>query len=610
MKMMTLHLTQTVNKISKTMKSCIFDIETNGLNEKMTRVHCMVVYDIEQDYLARFDPDTIPDGLNFLAKFDKVIGHNIISFDLPALKKIFNWEIGAEVVVRDTLIMSRLMYSDMQPRDITEKRIRPQLYGRHSLESWGERLGFQKGAFGIGEAVFHSFSTDMLNYCARDVELNFKLYEKLQSLNFSEESIQLEHDIYRICEIQKEFGFPFDSIKASQFYATLCEHRTLLQKKLKKKFGSWTEPDGDVFTPKVNNKRYGYIKGVPVQKFKKVEFNPNSRYHIAKRLKEIHGWEPQEFTPSGEVKIDETILEDLNYPEAKLMAESLRIGKMIGQLSEGKNGWLHMEKEGRLHGSVNTMGTIASRCSHTHPNLGQVPSVKTPFGKECRQLFYAPEGFDLMGCDVSGLEARVIAHYLARYDGGVFAKTLLEGDIHTDNQKAVGLDTRDQAKTFLYAICYGAGNAKLGHIVGKGPKEGQKVKDKFFKQLPAFKKFRDDVMAKANSGYLKGIDGRRVPVRSTHSALNTLCQSAGAIICKRWVVEFHKMLIEQGYKEGTDYQQVAFVHDEIQVLAKKGLGDVIGETAVRAIGVAGDSYGVRLPLTGEYKIGRTWADTH
>ena len=162
----------------------------------------------------------------------------------------------------------------------------------------------------------------------------------------------------------------------------------------------------------------------------------------------------------------------------------------------------------------------------------------------------------------------------------------------------------------LYAICYGAGNAKLGQIVGKGPKEGQKVKDKFFKQLPAFKKFRDDVMAKADSGYLKGIDGRRVPVRSTHSALNTLCQSAGAIICKRWVVEFHKMLIEQGYKEGTDYQQVAFVHDEIQVLAKKGLGDVIGETAVRAIGVAGDSYGVRLPLTGEYKIGRTWADTH
>ena len=215
-----------------------------------------------------------------------------------------------------------------------------------------------------------------------------------------------------------------------------------------------------------------------------------------------------------------------------------------------------------------------------------------------------------MGCDVSGLEARVIAHYLTRYDGGVFAKTLLEGDIHTDNQKAVGLSTRDEAKTFLYAICYGAGVAKLGQIVGKGPQEGQKVRDRFFKKLPAFKKFRDDVMKKAETGYLRGLDGRRVPVRSTHSALNTLCQSAGAIICKRWVVEFHKMMQEQGYTEGIDYQQVAFVHDEIQVLTRKGLGDDIGETAVRAIGVAGDSYGVRLPLTGEYKIGRNWAETH
>ena len=502
------------------------------------------------------------------------------------------------------------MYSDMAQRDHSENRIRQDLYGRHSLKSWGQRLGFEKGAFGEGESVFSSFTVDMLNYCARDVELNHKLYERLMSRGFSDDSIELEHEIYKICETQKEYGFPFDSLKATRFYAILCEHRSLLQNRLRDKFGSWMEPDGEVFTPKVNNKARGYVKGIPVQKLKKIDFNPNSRYHIAKRLKDLHGWAPKEFTPTGEPKIDETILESLEYPEAKLMAESLRLNKMIGQLSEGKNGWLHMEKEGRLHGSVNTMGTIASRCSHTHPNLGQVPSVKTPFGKECRQLFYAPEGFDLMGCDVSGLEARVIAHYLARYDGGVFAKTLLEGDIHTDNQKAVGLSTRDEAKTFLYAICYGAGNAKLGQIVGKGPQEGQKLKDKFFKQLPAFKKFRDDVMKKAETGYLRGLDGRRVPVRSTHSALNTLCQSAGAIICKRWVVEFHRIMKREGYIEGTDYQQVAFVHDEIQVLTKKGLGNDIGETAVRAIELSGNWYGLRLPLTGEYKIGRNWAETH
>jgi len=591
-------------------RSCIFDIETNGLDEKLTRVHCMVIHDLDTNNVSKYDPDDVPSGLAHLSQFDVLIGHNIISFDIPALKKIFKWEPKEGSVIRDTLIMSRLMYSDMAQRDHSESRIRQDLYGRHSLKSWGQRLGFEKGAFGEGESVFSSFTVDMLNYCARDVELNHKLYERLMSRGFSDDSIELEHEIYKICETQKEYGFPFDSLKATRFYAILCEHRSLLQNRLRDKFGSWMEPDGEVFTPKVNNKSRGYVKGIPVQKLKKIDFNPNSRYHIAKRLKDLHGWAPKEFTPTGEPKIDETILESLEYPEAKLMAESLRLNKMIGQLSEGKNGWLHMEKEGRLHGSVNTMGTIASRCSHTHPNLGQVPSVKTPFGKECRQLFYAPEGFDLMGCDVSGLEARVIAHYLARYDGGVFAKTLLEGDIHTDNQKAVGLSTRDEAKTFLYAICYGAGNAKLGQIVGKGPQEGQKLKDKFFKQLPAFKKFRDDVMKKAETGYLRGLDGRRVPVRSTHSALNTLCQSAGAIICKRWVVEFHRIMKREGYIEGTDYQQVAFVHDEIQVLTKKGLGDDIGKTAVRAIELSGNWYGLRLPLTGEYKIGRNWAETH
>ncbi len=592
-------------------RSCVFDIETNGLDEKLTKVHCLVIYDIETNQYHKYEPGQVSDGLSHLSHFDVLIGHNIISFDLPALKKIFKWEPKEGALIRDTLIMSRLMYSDMANRDHIANRIRQDLYGRHSLKSWGQRLGFEKGAFGENESIFHSFSIDMLNYCTRDVELNYKLYEKLLSRKFSDDSIQLEHDIYEICEKQKENGFPFDSLKATQFYAVLCEHRTKLQDKLRKKFGSWMEPDGEVFIPKVNNKKLGYQKGIPVQKLKKIDFNPNSRYHIAKRLKDFHDWKPKEFTPTGEPKIDETILESLKYPEAKLMAESLRLNKMIGQLSEGKNGWLHMEKQGKLHGSVNTMGTIASRCSHTHPNLGQVPSVKTPFGKECRQLFYAPEGFYLMGCDVSGLEARVIAHYLARYDDGAFAKTLLEGDIHSDNQKAVGLDTRDEAKTFLYALCYGAGVAKLGEIVGKGPKEGQKVRDRFFKKLPAFKKFRDDVMRKAeDTGYLMGLDGRRVPVRSAHSSLNTLCQSAGAIICKRWVVEFHNLLKEKGYQEGTDYQQVAFVHDEIQVLAKEGLGNEIGKTAVRAIGIAGDSYGIRLPLTGEYKLGRTWADTH
>ena len=110
-------------------RSCIFDIETNGLNEKLTRVHCMVIYDIDTNQYHKYDPDQVPDGLAHLSHFDVLIGHNIISFDIPALDKIFKWKPKEGHVVRDTLIMSRLIYPDMQPRDISEKRIRPTLYG-------------------------------------------------------------------------------------------------------------------------------------------------------------------------------------------------------------------------------------------------------------------------------------------------------------------------------------------------------------------------------------------------------------------------------------------------------------------------------------------------
>ena len=359
----------------------MFDIETNGLDEKLTKVHCIVIYDIESQEYHKYAPDDVPDGIAKLSEYDKLIGHNIISFDIPALDKVFNWTPRPEVQIQDTLIMSRLMYPDMKERDFAERRIMPNLYGRHSLESWGERLAFQKGKFGEGEQIFNNFSVDMLNYCARDVELNYKLYDLLCKRNFSSSSIELEHDIYRICEKQKENGFPFDSLKAARFYAILCEHRVLLHKQLKKKFGTWTVPDGPPFTPRVNNKRLGYVKGKEVQKLRTVEFNPNSRQHIAKRLKDIHGWEPKEFTPSGEAKIDESILESLPYPEAKMMAEAFRTNKMIGQLSEGQNGWLHMEKQGKLHGTVHTMGTIASRCSHSHLTWVKYRISTHPLGK-------------------------------------------------------------------------------------------------------------------------------------------------------------------------------------------------------------------------------------
>ena len=579
------------------MSKCIFDIETDGLLDTMTKVHCIVIYDIDNDKMHSFDGQVtrlrFDDALFFLKNFSEIIGHNILNFDLPALKAIFKYEPEPTQIIRDTLVWSKLVYPNRGQRDADNKAIDKDQYGRHSLKSWGQRLNFPKNEFD----EFEEFTQDMLEYCENDVELNYKLYCKLLDADFSEESIQLEHEIHTICLKQTDNGFPFDVEKATKLYAKLAEKRDRLQKELKEVFGSWIVDEGE-------------RKNGSYNKIKIVDFNPNSRKHIAKRLTELRGWKPKEFTPTDEPKVDEDILSKLDFPEAQLMAEAFRVNKLIAQLSEGKHAWLYHEKNGRIHGSVNTMGSISSRCSHSHPNIGQVPSVKTEYGKECRELFYAPQGWSLLGCDISSLEIRVVSHYLASFDGGSYAKTVVNGDIHEANRKAADLPSRDQAKTFIYGLLYGAGEAKLGQIVGKDKGEGRKLKNRFFKKVPAFQKLREKVFKKAERGYLFGLDGRKVPVRSKHSALNTLCQSAGAIVCKKWVVEFHKMMDLLGFKEDVDYQQVAFVHDEIQVLVRSGLEDEVGKVAVKAITKSGALLNLRVPLTGEYNFGSNWAETH
>ena len=360
--------------MSKSLTSCVFDIETDGLLDNMTKVHCIVIYDIEKDKMASFTGEETIDALFFLKNFSRIIGHNIISFDLPALKKVYFWEPKKNQEIIDTLVMSKLIYPDRAVRDAKNGSIDKDMYGRHSLKSWGQRLGFRKGEF----SEFLEFSKEMLQYCENDVNLNYMLYKKLLEADFSEESIKLEHQIHQICLKQTENGFPFDVKKASELYGILADKRNKLQEELKKAFGNWTE--SETFIPKVNNKSRGYVKGVPFIKKKVIEFNPNSRKHIAKRLHDIHGWIPKEFTPTEEPKIDEGVLSELEYPEAQLMAEAFRVNKLIGQLSEGKHAWLHHEKNGKIHGSVNTMGSVSSRCSHSPPNIGQVPSVKGFFG--------------------------------------------------------------------------------------------------------------------------------------------------------------------------------------------------------------------------------------
>ena len=571
--------------------SYIFDLETDGLLDEVTKIHCLVLKNIETGEAIGYTGKGIwTEGIPKLEKADLIVGHNILKYDIPVFKKLGRF--NPKGTVRDTLVCTRLIYADIKNSDFKRNEFPKKLIGSHSLRAWGHRIGNYKDDYDGG---WEEYSDEMLSYCFQDVEVTATLWKKILKADYSEQSIQLEHEVAEIIFRQETAGFAFDTEAAGKLYTTLSARKLEIEEELGKHIPPW----------EIELKT----------KTKLVPFNPASRDQCAKVLIS-HGWKPEVFTEAGKPKVDETTLSQITknvssdqlVPLAKLMTEYFLLIKRLGQLGDGSQAWLKVERAGRIHGSCNTNGAVTGRATHSFPNVAQVPSVGAPYGHECRSLFTASPGNKLVGIDVSGLELRCLAHYMARYDGGAYGETVVNGDIHTANQEAAGLATRPQAKTFIYGFLYGAGAEKLGSIVGAGSKEGAKLKARFLKKIPALANLIDKVQQAAERGYLIGLDGRRVTVRSPHAALNTLLQSAGALICKQWMVEFDNALKEQGLDGAC--QQVAWVHDEIQLDVKVGMEDDIGKLAVKSIERAGKHFNIRCELTGEYNVGNNWADTH
>jgi DNA polymerase I-like protein with 3'-5' exonuclease and polymerase domains len=226
-------------------------------------------------------------------------------------------------------------------------------------------------------------------------------------------------------------------------------------------------------------------------------------------------------------------------------------------------------------------------------------------------LFTVEDGWKLVGTDASGLELRCLAHYLYQYDKGEFRDVLLNGDIHTENQKAFNADTRNDAKTAIYALIYGCSPRKLALTLGRREEEGRELLESYFKRWPQVRKLISDVQRKAKSfGYLVGIDGRKLHVRSQHAALNTLLQSAGAIVMKVALLRFVYLMNESNKNLGHHYKLVANIHDEFQVECWKYMASNVAELAVQSIRDAGRALRFNCPLEGESKIGDNWASTH
>jgi len=586
----------------------VFDVETNGFLDKVDfKIHCIVFKDIKTNKVYKYNPDNLNECLELLNKAELLIGHNILGFDLPALKQALNFNYTGEVF--DTLIISRLIYTNRLEEDWKNKELPPKLYGKFSLESWGYRCGLRKKDYQEYND-FETYNQDMLDYCVRDVEVSHLLYNKIKSENYSEKAIKLEHDFAKWIRKQEKHGVCFDETTAQSLVTILTKRKLQLEEELTVVFPSWEKVLG-YKTYKRDNKKRGIKAGVPVKQTKTEIFNPNSRDHIADRLIKVLGWKPKSFTPTGKPEVNEVVLKSLPYPEAQKIAEFLMIQKRLGQLQDGEQAYLKLNKKGKIYGQVNTMGTYTGRCSHFNPNMAQCVASGSPYGKEFRSLFNSPSNMVMLGLDFSGLELRVLSHFMAIFDNGDFSKRLLEDDIHTANQKAVGLSNRNEAKRFIYAYIYGCGNKKLGEILSITEEKARQVRLDFEKSLPALKTLVDQVRRKfKTTGHLKGLDGRRLIPKAEYSALNTLVQGAGALIVKQGTIILNEELHKAGFVWGEDYAMVLHVHDEMQFYVKEDKVEKFKSIAQTIFKTTQDFFNFRCPLAGEIKVGQNWSDTH
>ena len=568
--------------MAKLFEKLFLDIETPLFNGSLpNKIFCLVTI-CDKGNIVHYTPDDIHKFKNVASNYSEFIGHNIIGFDAPVIKNVLGIDLFKIGKVTDTLILSRLF--------------NPVREGGHSLKAFGLKFGYKKFDFDD----FTKFSQEMLRYCIRDVKLLIQVYNLLnrQGVNFSEQSIELEHEVAKIIEQQVSNGFLFDQEKAHILLARLKQRIDEAQEKVRETFTPLKIEE--TFIPKVNNKARGYIKGVPFTKVKYQEFNLGSRQQIGERLINL-GWKPKKFTDKGHVIVDEKVLSEIkNIPEAELIKEFLLLQKRVAMIES----WIEAVKEdGRVHGKVITNGAITSRMSHQSPNMAQIPAVYSPYGKDCRELWVVPSGYKLVGVDASGLEIRILSHYMNDKE---YINEVINGDIHSTNQTLAGLETRDIAKTFIYAFIYGAGNKKLGTICGRSESYGRTIKDRFLKRLPSLAKLRKRVDNAVKKGYLKGLDQRKLIIRQKHSALNTLIQGGGAIAMKKALVILSNYI--STYK--IDAIPVANVHDEFQYQVKEEQADRFGKLAVQSIVDAGDKLNLRCSLDGEYKIGNNWKETH
>jgi DNA polymerase-1 len=666
-----------------------WDSETDGLLDAATKMHSVGVISSRGNTLSGADQKgyvPIAEVLRSLEGADIRVAHNGQDFDERVTRRLYPWwdPKGTQL---DTLLISRLLFPVISKSGPNTHKVEPKLRTRHSLEAWGQRLGEPKDDYSHRkeaafkakypeatpeEVIRHVWGTwdpEMSEYMMQDIKTLKRLFQYLMAQKPPQEAVKLEHDFASIIRRQECWGFTFDMTKALVLQADLNEKSAQLETDLITNFGSWWEPGkltkaaatrevklpefpdvtvprygakGNLLAPYVGPPKCTFFAGAPYTPIKRTQFQPSSREHVRKMLYQRYRWKPTKFTDKGTPQIDDDVLRALPYPEAQALADYFQVDKLAGYVSKGKNAWLKTAvQEGsqtwRQHGRVNTIGTYTFRCSHSNPNTAQIPSRDPYYGHLCRELFKARSGFRLVGFDGSGMQLRLLAHYLARWDGGTYAGVFERGeDAHAFMRDSIGTDLmgegpegRSRGKTLNYALTFGGGERKLGSIIQPHAKDADKValgKTVKERMLPVFGTAFDDLKLALKTrvedhGFLLGLDGRKARVPKPHAALATLLQMGEAVVMRKALVLDDNELQRRGLTPGVDaagrchpdradYEFCANVHDEAQADVRPECVDVFTEVALWAVPEAGRAFKLKCPLASDVKVGDNWSSTH
>jgi len=635
----------------------LLDLEANGL--KPTKIWIIHGQDIDTGQETTFFPakDGYEPFLSFASDVHAWIGHNILGYDLPVLYNLSGLKPVPCSDVCDTLILSRLLEFHRE--------------GGHSLDQYGKEQGIQK----IEVNSWDEWNDLYIERCKTDVRINlgvFHRYEKYLHSDWWRQAIYLEHEKQVMCNELHSTGMFFDVPRARELLAEISGEVSALTTSLQEVFPPRSKLIREI-TPKetkhgtlskvglawAGSDLTSFSSGAVFSRIYWEPFNPGSPTQRIDRLWEA-GWKPTERTEGHKDFLKETRRRKLTNEEEERKKRFDRYGWKTSEenlsslpaeapvaartlvrwllLNSRRNKlekeWLaNVGEDGRIHGTYNGHGTWTGRCTHTNPNMGNIPSFNpklpetTPYSDRLRSLFGSgPERY-LVGVDAEGIQLRILAHYLNDEE---YTHALVNGDKrkatdpHSINASVIGptCQSRDDAKTFIYAWILDAGIGRVAEIFRCSYPEAKEAIQRVINRWPKMQWVKDKLVpADAGRGYFEGIDGRFIKIpgedfeTKAHYTLAGYLQSAEQIIMNTaWQIAKPALI-----QTRIPFRLVNYVYDEFQVEVPRDMDQAlkVAKITADAIRLSGEKFSLRCPMSGSYinshgdlAIGDNWSVTH